>query len=300
MNVAALDIGTNSVRLLITNERGDELEREMTITRLGQGVDVSGSLHPDAIARTIAALAEYGASLRRHGVTRVRAAATSAARDADNSAQFFDEAERVLGARPELLAGEEEARLSFQGATTGLLAEDGPYLVVDIGGGSSEFVLGSSDPEALISIDIGSVRLSERHYHSDPPRPEELAACLADIARELRAVAAAVPVARARRMIGVAGSITALASLSKGLTRYDAAATHHALLARDEVERLYARLAAARVAERRVMLAEPKRAEVIVGGAAILLAILREFDLTELLVSERDILDGLAFSLTAG
>jgi exopolyphosphatase/guanosine-5'-triphosphate,3'-diphosphate pyrophosphatase len=296
-NVAAVDIGTNSVRLLITDPQGRELERHMQITRLGQGVDVTGSLHPDAIARTLAVLSEYGELIRKRAVARTRAAATSAARDADNSQLFFDAAEHALGARPELLPGEEEALLSFRGATFGLDPSQGPFLVVDIGGGSTEFVLGATHPVALISVKMGCVRMTERYLQSDPPAPGEIAACQREISRILETVRGAVPVQQARRMIGLAGTITTLASLQQGLMRYDPTRTHHARLTRDDVERLFARLASADVATRRGMLAEPKRAEVIVGGVLVLLMILREFAITELLVSESDILDGLAASL---
>jgi exopolyphosphatase/guanosine-5'-triphosphate,3'-diphosphate pyrophosphatase len=297
MNVAAVDIGTNSVRLLITDPQGRELERRMQITRLGQGVDVTGSLHPDAIARTLAVLSEYGEAIRKYEVARTRAAATSAARDADNSQAFLDAAERALGARPELLPGEEEALLSFRGATFGLDLSQGPFLVLDIGGGSTEFVLGSTRPSALISVNMGCVRMTERYLKSDPPAPAELAACQSEVAAILETVRRAVPVQRARRTIGLAGTITTLASLQQGLMRYDPARTHHARLTRGEVEQLFARLAGADLATRRGMLAEPKRAEVIVGGVLVLLTILREFEIPELLVSESDILDGLAASL---
>jgi exopolyphosphatase/guanosine-5'-triphosphate,3'-diphosphate pyrophosphatase len=297
VNVAAVDIGTNSVRLLITDGHGAQLERLMQITRLGQGVDQSGSLHPDAIARTIAVLSEYGASMKKHAVGRVRAVATSAARDAENSAAFFDAVERALGLRPELLAGDEEAALSFQGATAGLDPELGPFLVVDIGGGSTELVLGSAAPEALISVDMGCVRMTERHLKSDPPTTEQIDACFADVRRLLVEVRQAIDVRRARRMIGLAGTITSLAALQKGLRRYDPEQTHHALLTRDQVRALFARLSSTTIAGRRSMLAEPKRAEVIVGGAAVLLTLLQELDFEELMVSEADILDGLAASL---
>ncbi|HEY2735725.1 MAG TPA: hypothetical protein VGI70_17125, partial [Polyangiales bacterium] len=297
VNVGAVDIGTNSVRLLITDAQGRELDRRMQITRLGQGVDVTKSLHPEAIARTVSVLAEYGAALRAHGVTRIRAAATSAARDADNSALFFDAAEKALGARPELLPGEEEALLSFRGATAGLDLSQGPFLVIDIGGGSTEFVLGSEAPEALISVNIGCVRVTERYLKSDPPSAPELAAAEAEIARVLGSVKAAVPVERAKRTIGLAGTITALASLAQGLRHYDPTRTHRALLTRDEVEEWFVRLASANVESRRGMLAEPKRAEVIVGGALVLRTLLRRFDIRALMVSEADILDGLAASL---
>lgn len=299
MSVAAVDIGTNSVRLLIEDARGAELERHMQITRLGQGVDVTGSLHPDAIARTVAVLGEYGALLAKHGVTRVRAAATSAARDAKNSQAFFDAAERALGARPELLSGEEEAALSFRGATAGVSPAGAPFLVVDIGGGSTEFVLGTDRPEALISVDMGCVRMTERHLRSDPPSPAEFAALETDVRSELERVRRAVPVERTRTMIGLAGTVTALAALQLGLKKYDASATHHAELTRAQVEALYARIRTLNVEQRRGVLAEPKRAEVIAGGAAVLATILQEFGIERLLVSETDILDGLAASLRA-
>jgi exopolyphosphatase/guanosine-5'-triphosphate,3'-diphosphate pyrophosphatase len=296
-NVAALDIGTNSVRLLITDGEGRELDRSMRITRLGQGVDVSGVLHPAAIARTVEVFTEYGARIRSAGVARMRAVATSAVRDAANSETFFAAATQALGFRPELASGEEEARLSFAGATAGLSRELGPFLVIDIGGGSTEFVLGSSEPEALISVQLGCVRLTERRLKSDPPTGEELEACFADVRAELSRVREVIDVARARRVIGLAGTVTALSAMVLGLEHYDAQRTHHSVLRRDDVEALFARLSAASVETRRTLLVQPERAEVIVGGAAVLVTILRELCIDELVVSERDILDGLAASL---
>ena len=296
MTRAGVDIGTNSVRLLIADETGRELERHMQITRLGQGVDVSGQLRPDAIARTTTVLAQYGALLAKHGVTRVRAAATSAARDASNGEQFLDAAERALGVRPVVLAGEEEARLSFTGATKGLASSQAPFLVIDIGGGSTELVLGSSEPQALISIDVGCVRMSERYLKSDPPTPAQLAACVADVQRELVAVQRTIDRSRARTVIGLAGTITALAAFELGLRHYDATRTHHAQLTREAVERALPRLAGVDVNARRSLLAEPKRADTIVAGASILLTVMREMGIEELTVSETDILDGLCES----
>jgi exopolyphosphatase/guanosine-5'-triphosphate,3'-diphosphate pyrophosphatase len=229
----------------------------------------------------------------------VRATATSAARDARNSETFFDAAERALGTRPELISGEEEAELSFRGATAGVAASRAPFLVVDIGGGSTEFVLGSDRPEALISVDMGCVRMTERHLRSDPPAPAELAAIEADVSRALRDVKRAVPVERARTLIGLAGTVTAIAAMQLGLKAYDATKTHHAELTRAQVETLYARLVGMTIEQRRSVLAEPKRAEVIAGGAAVLVTILRELAVDELLVSETDILDGLTASLRA-
>jgi exopolyphosphatase/guanosine-5'-triphosphate,3'-diphosphate pyrophosphatase len=295
--VAAVDIGTNSVRLLITDARGKELERRMRITRLGQGVDVNGALEPDAIRRTVSVLEEYGALIAGHGVTRVRAAATSAARDAKNRDVFFDAAEHALGARPELLPGEEEARLSFQGATADLDPKMGPFLVVDIGGGSTEFILGSTAPEALVSVDMGCVRMTERHLLTDPPTESELEACFADVRGQLQRVRQVIDVGRVRLMLGLAGTVTTLSALSLGLTLHDPKKTHHLTLTRARVEELFTRLKSATVESRRAMLLEPARAEVIVGGAAVLVTILRELDIAELMVSEADILDGLAASL---
>jgi len=298
-NVAAIDIGTNSVRLLVTDAGGRELVRHMRITRLGQGVDVTGSLHPDAIARTIEVLASYRLELEQHRVERVRATATSAARDAANSADFFSAAEQALGHRPELLPGEEEALLSFRGATSGLSSTvaPGPYLVIDIGGGSTEFVLGERAPEQLISVNMGCVRMAERHFVSDPATPAQLEACFADVRAVLDEVKSSIDIARACTVVGLAGTITTLAALQKGLKRYDPAATHHAWLTREQVERLFTELAGRDVEGRRQLLAEPKRADVIVGGAAVLLTIMRELSIASLLVSEADILDGLAASL---
>jgi exopolyphosphatase/guanosine-5'-triphosphate,3'-diphosphate pyrophosphatase len=295
--VGAVDIGTNSVRLLIVDAAGRELERVMRMTRLGQGVDVSGELLPEAIARTTAVLTEYATLLRGHGVDRVRAAATSAARDAKNGQHFFDAAEAALGVRPELLSGDAEARLSFDGATHGLPRTEGPFLVIDLGGGSTEFVLGSEQPEAEISVQMGCVRMTERHLRSDPPTSEELGACAADVRFVLAPVRAVINVKKARCAIGLAGTVTALSAMQLGLTRYDATRTHHSRLSASQVSTLCARLAAATVAERRQMLVEPARAEVIVGGALVLSTLLSELGIDELLVSERDILDGLAASL---
>ena len=296
-SVGAVDIGTNSVRLLVLSADGATLEREMVITRLGQDVDRTGRLHPDAIARTTEVLREYRSLLERHAVQRVRATATSAARDASNSELFFSAAEAALGTRPELISGEEEATLSFRGATSGLDPQRGPFLILDIGGGSTEFALGSSAPEALISVPLGCVRMTERFIHNDPPTADELLACEEGTRAALSEVKRRVPYERARLTIGLAGTITSLASLAKGSLRYDPAVTHHSRLSRHEVKALCGRLAEVSVAERRSMLAEPKRAEVLVAGAVVLHTIMQELALDELTVSETDILDGLAASL---
>jgi exopolyphosphatase/guanosine-5'-triphosphate,3'-diphosphate pyrophosphatase len=299
MNVAAIDIGTNSIRLLITDAEGRQLAREMNITRLGQEVDRTGRLAEAAIERSLRVLEQYGDLIRAHGAERVRATATSAARDADNREQFFGPAERALGVRPECIPGEEEARLSFQGATYELDPARGPFLVVDIGGGSTEFILGARAPEQLISVDMGCVRMSERHLHSDPPAAEELDACCADVRQTLNDVRRTVDVKRAKCMVGLAGTVTALSYLKLGLKHYDPAQSHHMTLTRGDVESMFKQLASLDDAGRRAILAEPKRSGVIVAGSAVLWTILRELEIDELLVSETDILDGLAASLRA-
>jgi exopolyphosphatase/guanosine-5'-triphosphate,3'-diphosphate pyrophosphatase len=295
-NVAAVDIGTNSVRLLIADDAGRELQRPMHMTRLGQDVDVTGRLAPEAIARTTQVLDQYRALAERYAVERMRATATSAARDATNRAEFFDAAERALGVRPELLSGDEEAQLSFQGATADVSPDLGPFLIIDLGGGSTELVLGDRQPEAVVSLQLGCVRMTERHLKSDPPTPGELDACFADVARELRAVHG-IERTRARCVIGLAGTVTALAGMALGLTTYDATRTHHSALSLAAVEASFERLSRAALVERRQLLTQPERAEIIVGGAAVLLALMRRFGIDELRVSEHDILDGLVASL---
>jgi len=294
---AAIDIGTNSVRLLVTDGAGRELQRTMRMTRLGQGVDVTGELAPEAIARTVRVLEEYASTLRTHGVTRTRAVATSAARDAHNGSVFFDAAERALGQRPELLSGDAEARLAFYGATLGLAGSDGPFLVIDLGGGSTELVLGTTQPDAAISLQMGCVRMTERHLRADPPTPEQLAACVEDVRRELAPARALIDVTQARTVIGLAGTVTALSAMQLGLSQYDATRTHHSRLSAVQVSSLCERLASASALERRGVLVEPARAEVIVGGAVVLTTLMSELGLGELLVSESDILDGLAASV---
>ena len=298
MNVAAIDIGTNSVRLLITDEAGVERVRLMRITRLGQGVDQKGVLQTDAIARTLDVLEAYGEALAAHKVARVRVTATSAARDASNRQSFFDAVQRSLGYAPELLSGDEEALLSFRGATSGLAgAHAAPYLVVDIGGGSTEFCFGTREPEQAISLNVGCVRLTERHLSGDPPTPEQLQACYDDVNVALQQVRDTVDVSRAQTVVGLAGTVTSLAHMQLGLREYSPEQTHHSLLSADQVFTMAQRLSTATVAERAQLLAEPKRAEVIVGGVIVLNALMRELQVPQILVSEADILDGLAASL---
>lgn len=294
---AAIDIGTNSVRLLIVDAAGQELVREMNITKLGQGVDNTGTLHPEAIGRTIQVLTQYGGLLRNHGVSRVRATATSAARDASNRAEFFSLVARCIGHAPELISGDEEARLSFQGATSGLDPERGPFLVFDIGGGSTEFARGVTHPEQHISVNMGGVRITERFLHRDPPAADEVESARAHIRSLLDEVRRTVDVTGVRTWLGLAGTVTTFAALAANLTSYDPAVTHGYVLTRDDVHRFCNLLLQRRTVERAALILEPKRAGVIIGGALVLDEIMNQFDIDTLVTSERDILDGLAQSL---
>jgi exopolyphosphatase/guanosine-5'-triphosphate,3'-diphosphate pyrophosphatase len=297
--VAAVDCGTNSTRLLVGDADGTTLERLARITRLGQGVDAIGALADEAVERTLTVLREYREVMDRHGVERVRITATSAARDADNREEFMSEAQEVIGARPELLSGEEEARLSFLGATAELDPAEGPFLVVDIGGGSTEFAVGTTEPEGVISLDMGCVRLTEKYLHHDPPAPEELSQAISVVRDYLDDVAREVPASReARLLVGLAGTITTVAAVEMGLPEYDRERVHHFRLTRAAAEDVF-RTLATETRDQRVHNPglEEARADVIVGGTAILVAIMRMFDHDECLVSEADILDGLVRSL---
>ncbi|MBS1837982.1 MAG: Ppx/GppA family phosphatase [Actinobacteria bacterium] len=296
--VAAIDCGTNSVRLLVTD--GDRtLRRLMTITRLGRGVDATGRLDPDAVERTLEVLGGYRAEMDRHGVARVRVAATSASRDAANRDDFFDRAEHVLGVRPELLSGEEEAEASFRGATAGLDPTDGPFVVIDIGGGSTELAYGGTRLDASVSVDMGCVRMTERFLHHDPPLPEELANCLSVVQQHLQDVQRVLPeVAGPSRFIGLAGTITNVAAVEIGLATYDPDRIHHFTLTREAVEDVFRTLATEALDDRiHNPGLEPARADVIVGGCCVLVQLFRTFGFDECLVSESDILDGLAMTL---
>jgi exopolyphosphatase/guanosine-5'-triphosphate,3'-diphosphate pyrophosphatase len=301
--LAGIDCGTNSTRVLVADETGRTVERLMRITRLGQGVDATGRLAEEAIARTVAVLEEYRKVLDQHGVERVRMTATSAARDASNRDDFFAAATAAVGVTPELLGGDEEARLSFQGATSDLDPDDGPFLVVDIGGGSTEFAVGSSgEPDGVLSTDIGCVRITEKFLHSDPPAPEELSQAFDVVRGHLDDVARVIPsVAEVRRFVGLAGTVTTMAAVELGLADYDRDRIHHFVLTRAAAEDVFRTLA---TESRRRRLFNPgleeARADVIVGGAIIVTAIMRYFELSECLVSEADILDGLVLSLRGG
>jgi exopolyphosphatase/guanosine-5'-triphosphate,3'-diphosphate pyrophosphatase len=301
VRLAAVDIGTNSVRLLVASVAGDgsieTLERRMHITRLGQGVDATRRLAPEAIERTLAVLREYRDVIADIGAERVRATATSAARDATNRDDFFGSAREVLNVEPELLPGEEEAALSFRGATQHL-DEPGPYLVVDIGGGSTEFVVGTSEPSGLVSVDIGCVRITEQFLHSDPPVPEELSQAVSVVRDHLADVGRALPgITDVATVIGLAGTITTIAAIELGLPVYDAELIHHFRLSREAVEDVFRTLATEPAAQRRHNPGlDPDRVDVIVGGTVVLASVMRAFEVKEMLVSEADILDGLILS----
>lgn len=298
--MAAIDCGTNSTRLLVVDGDGRPLERLMRITRLGQGVDAERRLHPDAIARVVVVLGEFRESLDRHGVDRVRLVATSAARDALNRDELFEAAEAATGVRPELLDGQEEARLSFQGATAELPADGAPLLVADIGGGSTELVVGvpGEEPAGAVSLDVGCVRLTERWMEHDPARPDELANALGEVRDLLEDADRQLPaLAEAHRMIGLAGTVSTVAALDLGLRTYDRDEVHHHRLDREVVEDWFRTMAMGDRADR---LGNPGledgRADVIVGGLCVLVGVLRHWGFASCLASESDILEGLCLT----
>lgn len=302
--VVALDCGTNSTRVLVAvpwpfgGGGTVALAREMRITRLGEGVDRTGRLGDDAIERTVGVLAGYRHRYEPLGPASVRAVATSALRDAANGERFLDRAEEVLGGiRPEVLGGDEEGRLSFAGATGELPAEEGPYLVMDVGGGSTELVAGTAggDPAAVVSLDVGCVRVTERWLGGDPPAPAELAAARAAVGELVERAAREWPALRGPgTLVGLAGTVSALASISQGLDGYERSRVHHHRLSQDTVERLLAELAAVPLEERRRRRGlEPDRAGVVVGGAVVVAEVMARLGHEELLTSESDILDGI-------
>jgi exopolyphosphatase/guanosine-5'-triphosphate,3'-diphosphate pyrophosphatase len=307
--VAAVDCGTNSLRLLVADVDPDrarvtDVARRMEIVRLGQGVDSTRRLAPEALARTTGVLRDYAAVIDACGADAIRMVATSATRDAVNAEEFTRRVTEVLGVAPEVLTGTEEARLSFTGATAELAAaaDGGLFLVADIGGGSTEFVLGEAGPASssprAISVNIGCVRMTERHLHGDPPTREQVAAAVADIDAALDAVSGAVPVREAGTLIGLAGSVTTVAGIAMGLPAYDAARIHHARVSaagvHEVTQRLLAQTHAARAA---IGVMHPGRVDVIGGGALVLDRIMERFGFGEVLASEHDILDGIAWSL---
>jgi len=301
MRVAAIDCGTNSIRLLIADIDGSncrEITRQMEVVRLGQGVDKTGTFHPDAITRTLAAVDLYAAEIAKRGVEKIRFCATSATRDATNRALFIDGVKERLGIEPEVIAGEVEAALSFQGATKDFDKSQGPFLVIDIGGGSTEFVFGTDSVEAARSMNIGCVRMSERHFTGDQPDPGQIASAIEDIDEAIRQAAKTVPITKAKTVIMVAGTATTVAAAALGLPAYDRYAIH---LSRISAERTH-QISTELLRETREQRAahgymHPGRVDVIGAGSLVLDRIMLATGATEFVASESDILDGMAWSL---
>jgi exopolyphosphatase / guanosine-5'-triphosphate,3'-diphosphate pyrophosphatase len=304
VRVAAIDCGTNSIRLLVADTvdgRLVDVTREMRIVRLGEGVDRTGSLAPQALERTRAALADYAATIRANGVERVRMVATSATRDAANRDVFASMVREVLGRDPEVISGREEAALSFAGAVASLRGLRGPVMVADIGGGSTELVVGSPDGAGGLrsrSMDVGCVRMTERHLRSDPPTPDQIEAAVADVRQAIDQVRDDVPLYDVGAFIGVAGTVTTVAAIALGLDHYDAAAIHGRVMSATEVHDVTARLLAMTHDERAALpVMHPGRVDVIGAGALILRTLVEATGVTEVIASEHDILDGIALSL---
>ncbi|MEU7292458.1 Ppx/GppA phosphatase family protein [Streptomyces exfoliatus] len=308
--VAGIDCGTNSIRLLVADvtvpdsasgagSTGElvELDRRMTIVRLGQGVDKTGRLAPEALERTFAACREYAAVIKELGAERLRFVATSASRDAENREDFVNGVVEILGVEPEVITGDQEAAFSFAGAT-GELHGTETYLVVDIGGGSTEFVTGNKHVEAARSVDIGCVRLTERHVRHDPPTAEEAEAIRADVRAALDLAAETVPITTAGTLVGLAGSVTTVAAIALGLPEYDSEKIHHARISAAQVAEVTDRLLASTHAERAAIpVIHPGRVDVIIAGALVLREIVERVGASEVVVSEHDILDGIALSV---
>ncbi|MFF9006698.1 exopolyphosphatase [Streptomyces goshikiensis] len=306
--VAAIDCGTNSIRLLVADcdpGTGElvELDRRMLVVRLGQGVDQTGRLAPEALERTFAACREYAAVIKELGAQKVRFVATSASRDAENRDDFVRGVLEILGVEPEVISGDLEAEFSFTGATrelTGATHLERPFLVVDIGGGSTEFVVGEEHVRAARSVDVGCVRMTERHLVTDgvvtdPPAREQIAAIRADVEAALDLAAEAVPLAEARTLVGLAGSVTTVAAIALGLSEYDSSAIHHARIPYEKVREVSERMLTATHAERAAIpVMHPGRVDVIGAGALVLLAVMERVGASEVVVSEHDILDGIA------
>jgi len=304
VRVAAIDCGTNSIRLLIANwieGRLFDVLREMRIVRLGEGVDRTGQLAPAALERTRLALAGYAAAIAEHGTERVRMVATSATRDATNRDVFLAMVRSVLGVEPEVISGAEEAALSFAGAVNGLPGISGPVLVTDIGGGSTELVLGDpATPDRLRShsMDVGCVRMTERHLRSDPPTADQIAATGDDLRAAIAAAAVDVAITVPATFVGVSGTVTTVAAIALRLDRYDPEAIHGSVLSAEQVEDVTARLLAMSHAERAALpVMHPGRVDVIGGGALVLRALLEATGAADVIVSEHDILDGIALRL---
>ncbi|MDH6112494.1 exopolyphosphatase/guanosine-5'-triphosphate,3'-diphosphate pyrophosphatase [Kitasatospora sp. MAP12-15] len=306
--VAAIDCGTNSIRLLIAELDPStgaitDLDRRMLIVRLGQDVDRTGRLAPEALERTFAACREYAAIIAGHGIgpELTRFVATSASRDAENSDEFAQGVHEILGVMPEVVSGDREAELSFTGATRELAGGPvgAPYLVFDLGGGSTEFVLGTEHVQAARSVDIGCVRLTERHFAgSEIPTLGQISAAKADIKAALEQAAEVVPLTGAASLVGLAGTVTTVAAIALELPAYDSEAVHHARISLQQVREVTGRLLSSTHAERAAIpVMHPGRVDVIAAGSLVLLSIMERTGAAEVLVSEHDILDGIAWSI---
>ncbi|MEU0833231.1 Ppx/GppA phosphatase family protein [Streptomyces sp. NPDC005969] len=309
--VAAIDCGTNSIRLLVADAdptTGElvELDRRMEIVRLGQGVDRTGRLAPEALERTFAACRQYAEVIKEYGAERIRFVATSASRDAENRDEFVSGVLDILGVEPEVISGDQEAEFSFDGATKELAGSEHlpkPYLVVDIGGGSTEFVVGDDRVLAARSVDIGCVRMTERHLVrdgvvTDPPTPGQITAIRADIDAALDLAEETVPLTEAATLVGLAGTVTTVAAIALGLEEYDSEAIHHSRISFEQVQEITGRLVASTHAERAAIPAmHPGRVDVITAGALVLLGVMKRTGAREIVVSEHDILDGIAWSV---
>lgn len=299
--VAAIDCGTNSIRLLIADISGGkfkEVLRDMEIVRLGQGVDENKSFHPDAINRTLAAVEKFKNQLAGKGVEKIRFCATSATRDAANRDLFIDGVRQILGVEVEVIPGEEEARLSFNGATKELLQSDAPFLVVDIGGGSTEFVYGNKEVEFAKSVDIGCVRMSERHLKSQPVEMSQVAQAIIDIDKAIAQAAAIVPISKAKTLVAVAGTATTIAAAALELETYDRYAIHLSRIPAEKVHKVSAAFQAMTKSEiSKLGFMHPGRVDVITAGSLVLSRVMAATGATEFVASESDILDGMAWSL---
>ena len=299
--VAAIDCGTNSIRLLIADISGGkfkEVLRDMEIVRLGQGVDENKSFHPDAINRTLAAVENFKNQLAGKGVEKIRFCATSATRDAANRDLFIDGVRQILGVEVEVIPGEEEARLSFNGATKELLQSDAPFLVVDIGGGSTEFVYGNKEVEFAKSVDIGCVRMSERHPKSQPVEMNQVAQAIIDIDKAIAQAAAVVPISTAKTLVAVAGTATTIAAAALELETYDRYAIHLSRIPAEKVHKVSAAFQAMTKSEiSKLGFMHPGRVDVITAGSLVLSRVMAATGATEFVASESDILDGMAWSL---
>jgi len=301
MRVAAIDCGTNSIRLLIADVQGDnfrEVIREMEIVRLGQGVDQTGEFHPDAISRTLAAIDKFANEITKRGVEKVRFCATSATRDAKNRDLFINGVKARLGVTPEVISGEEEAALSFAGATKDLPNSISPFLVIDIGGGSTEFVLGAQKVAQAKSVNIGCVRMSERHFKSDPATQSEIESARRDIQSAINQAAQVVDIKAAKSLIAVAGTATTVAGAALELPVYDRYAIHLSRISAEQTHEVSERFLKLTRKERAALgYMHPGRVDVIGAGSLVLSEIIKAVGAKEFIACESDILDGIAFSL---